>query len=376
MTAAQQEKVLQDSIRALRQGGKQTQVEAIHSLGRLEDRRAVAALVSALESADPDVRALAMGKLAFLNSRSIVPVLVRSLDDKEPRVRQHALYALQRLKARSAADKIATLLTGDNNGMVRFNAALALAAVGGRSHAAWFARVLNDRNPNVILTALRALAALAPRQVSSHILRLVRDTRRWKRIPPSSRDVILRLLKNSLGKKSVLALLRKIVTEAIRRAERQGTPPLSMDAMEAACLLADAGDASGVPVLLASLKGGEYSQERGVGALARLKERSAVPFIVEGPLQNGFYPIKLKAVRALGEIGDARALPALASFFNGRIDDFPVDRTLTFAKDDPDLCLTALAAIARIAAQSLRKATRSSDAFETKLARSLPKAVE
>ncbi len=84
-----------------------------------------------------------------------------------------------------------------------------------------------------------------------------------------------------------------------------------------------------------------------------------MPLIIEEPLQNGFYPVKLKAVRALGEIGDARALAALGSFFNDRVDDFPVDRTHVFSKDDPDLRLTALTAIARIAAQSMRQAARS-----------------
>ncbi len=357
MAAERQKEALNDSLDALRQGGKQAETSAIHALGRLDDKRAIPALVSALESKDRDIRALAMGKLVFLNSRRIIPVLEKALDDKEPRVRQHALYALERLKARRSAGKIAKLLTGDSNETVRFNAALALAAVGDRRHKASFVRALNDRRTDVVVTSLRALAKVAPREVSSHILRLAGNAKRWRSIPQGQKDRILRLLAGSLEKSSVLALLRKIVREGIGKARRQGTRSFSMEVTEAASLLAAAGDACGVPVLMECLKGGEYSQERGLKALAGLKARSAVPLIIEAPLQNGFYAIKLKAVRALGEIGDARALPALASFFNDRVDDFPVDRTNVFAKDDPDLRRTALAAIAKIATQSMGEAT-------------------
>jgi len=357
MAADRQKEAFNDSLDALRHGGKQARTMAIHSLGRLDDKRAIPALVSALESKDRDIRALAMGKLVFLNSRRIVPVLEKALDDKEPRVRQHALYALERLKSRRSAGKIARLLSGDSSETVRFNAALALAAVGDRRHKATFVRSLKDRNIDVVVTSLSALARVAPREVSSHILRLAKSAKRWRSIPEGQKDRILRLLAGSLKNSSVLALLRKIVRAGIGKARRQGARSFSMEVTEAACLLADAGDASGAPVLMECLKGGEYSQERGLKALGRLKARSAVPLIIEGPLQNDFYPIKLKAVRALGEIGDARALPALGSFFNDRVDDFPVHCSMAFSKDDPDLRLTTLSAIAKIAAQSMGEAT-------------------
>jgi HEAT repeat protein len=85
-------------------------------------------------------------------------------------------------------------------------------------------------------------------------------------------------------------------------------------------------------------------------------------------MKNGFYPVMLKAVRALGEIGDVRALPALAALFNDRAEDFPVERSLLFTKDNPDLRLTALVAMEKIAARNLVEAAHSSDAFQRKLA--------
>ena len=371
MAAARHEQKLQESLKTLRQGGKRAKLEAIHSLGRLADPRGIPALVGALASKDADIRVRAIGKLVFLNHAGIIPDLVKALDDKEPRVRQHALYALQRLKARAAADRIAQVLVSDKDDMARFNAALALAAVGTRKHIPAFVRVLDDRSNNVLLTALGALARLAPRQASSYVLRLVRNTKRWAAVPQGQRDVTLGLLRGSLRKKEVVALLRKIVNDGIREAERAGRPPMTMEMMEAARLLAEAGDGTGVPVLLEALKGGEYSQEKAVAALAALKHKAAVPRIIETALQNGFFPIKLKTIKALGEIGDARALAVLASVFNDRVDDFTMDRTHVITKDDPDIRLTALAAMAAIVRENVRAAARSADPFERRRAREL-----
>ena len=368
MADRRHEAALKDSIRQLREGDRAVQVEAIHALGRLDDPRGIPALVAALKSSDADLRALAMGKLAFLNSRRIVRAIMKALGDPEPRVRQHALFALQRMKVRAAADRMAKMMLGDAERIVRFNAALALSDVAGPKHAAALARALGDEHNDVVLAALKALSRLKPRDISRHVLKLIGSAKRWEKFPQGLRDVIVRMLKGSLGEKKVVAVLRQMTAAGIAEASKKERPSYAMEVMEAACLLAEVGDATGAPVLRQALGGGEYSQERAMRGLALLKDRSAVPLIIAEPLQNLFYAIKLKAVRALGEIGDVRALPALAAVFNNRLDDFPVDRSITFTKDDPDLRLTALAAMARIARENLGRAAGSGDGFEKKLA--------
>jgi HEAT repeat protein len=370
--AAQSDTWLKDATKVLRDGGKAAQIETLHALGKRDDPRAMPLLAKTLQSEDGDIRALAMGKLVFLNNCGLAPTLAKSLKDSNPRVRQHALYALLRLKAASAANAIARLL-GDADDLVRFNAVLALEAVGGRKYRSVLARAANDSNANVVCTAIRALAAIDPKAAADQILRLVANKARWTKVPDALQDVTLRLLRKRLGDKRVIAFLRKFTAQRIEQVRRAGEPLRGeMDLVEAACLLAEAGDATGLPVLHSMLQSPlDYSQERGLKGLAELGDRSGVPAIIAGPLQNGFYTIKLKAIRALGEIGDARALPAIASFFNGRTDDFPVDRSITFTKDDPDLRLTALAAISKIAAQNLAESARSGDAFESRLARRL-----
>jgi HEAT repeat protein len=369
--ASRSQKTLRSCIQALGEGSPEAQAEAIHDLGRLDDPRAIPALVATLKSGSPRLRALAMSKLVFLNNRRIVPALVKALADKEPRVRQHALYALQRLKVRAAAGKMARLMVGDRDALVRLNAAMALAAVGARRHVPAFVRALKDSNYNVVLTALGAIRRLAPREVSRHIVRLVRDKKRWAAVAQGHRDVTLALLRGSLEKKEVVALLRGIVGPAVAEARRTGGSALTMETMEAARLLAEAGDRTGVPVLLEALGGGEYSQEKAVAALAALKEASAVPRITQTALQNGFFPIKLKTIRALGEIGDVRALPALAVIFTDRTDDFTMDRSHVITKDDPDLRLTTLAAMARIARINISRAVRSPEPLVSKMARKM-----
>jgi HEAT repeat protein len=370
MTISRQAAALSDLVRALQQGDKKAQIAAIHALGRCGDRGATAALISALKSADPDLRTLAMGKLVFSCAKDAVSAAVKGLADPEPRVRQNAIYALRRAGAKPAADKIAALL-GDPNEVVRLNAAGALAVLGGPKHVRALAGALNDANVNVVFAALRALAGIAPRDIHGHVLKLAGDERRWGRTPDTQRDVILHMLRADLKRKPVADLLRDIVQKGIRQAKREGKGLGSLELREAACLLSEIGDATGVPILLESLKGGEYPPQVACMAVARLREKSAVPFILAGPMQNAFYPAMLKAVRALGQIGDVRALPALASFFNDRVDDFPVERSLVFTKDDPDLRLNALVAMEKIAARNLVDAAHSPDAFHRKLASDL-----
>jgi HEAT repeat protein len=346
--------VLDESIRQLNDGDRQAKVEAMHALGRLDDPRGIPALVAVLRSADADLRAMAMGKLAFLNSPRIVPAVLRALDDPEPRVRQHALFTLQRMKVRSAADRMARMMLGDADKLVRFNAALALTAVAAPRHAAAFVRALADEHNDIVLTAFQALAALKPRDLSRHVLAFIGNAKRWAKVPEHQRDLIVRFLKGSLNQTKVLALLRRMTRDGIAAAQRMAKPSYAMEVMEAACLLAEAGDATGAPVLRHALSGGEYSQERAMRGLALLKDTSAVPLIIAKPLENPFFPITLKAVRALGQIGDVRALPALARIFNGRGDDLPADRSVVFTKDDPDLRRTTLEAMARIIEANLR----------------------
>lgn len=360
MADPRHEAALKDSLRQLRQGDRAAQVCALHALGRLDDPRGIPALVAVLSSPDADLRALAMGKLAFLNSRRIVPDLLSALADKEPRVRQHALFALQRMKVRAAADRMARLMLRDADKIVRFNAALALSDVAAPKHAAAFARALADDHNDVVMAALKALSSLQPKQISRHVLALLGNAKRWDRFPQGLRDVIVRLLKGSLGQRKVVLALRQMAAEGIAAAKKMDKPSYAMEVMEAACLLAEIGDATGRPVLMHALGGGEYAQERALRGLALLKDRSAVPLIVEKPLQNDFFPIKLKAIRALGQIGDLRALPALASIFNGRIDDFPVDCSMAFTKDDPDLLQTTLEAMDRIVRENLAAGSRKS----------------
>jgi len=359
-------RLLRRSERVLRSGSTTQKIAFLHELGRFDDPRSIPVFLKAAGDADAAVRAVAVGKLVFINSPAIIPDLVRMLDDGEPRVRQHALYALQRLKARKAAAHIARVMLKDPDGMTRFNAALALSVVGTKEHKDAFVRALKDASLSVRYTALKALAEWSPDEAASHILRMVRDTESWEKVPEGSRDVILRLLEKRLNRRDVIALLRRMVGDAVSRA---GSGGYSMDVVEAARLLAVAGDRTGVPVLVRCLRGSDYSQELGLRALAMLKERSAVPAILAGPFRNGFYTIKLKAIQALGEIGDPRALPSLAGLFDDCPDDFPVDRTQVITKDDPELRLRALEAMAKIAARRIREAAQSADPFQRRMAK-------
>ena len=95
--------------------------------------------------------------------------------------------------------------------------------------------------------------------------------------------------------------------------------------------LGQIGDKSAVPALLAAMKDADYHvRENAVLALGWLKAEEAVPAMIEiltlfdrqDPYQRG---LMIAAIRALGHIGDGRALPRL-EFWVTNANDFPAPR--------------------------------------------------
>lgn len=337
---------------------KTKRLNAVHRLGKLDDKKAIPVLVSLLTDEDRAIRALAASKLIFLNNAAAVPGLIRALDDTDFRVRQHAVYALRRMKIKKCAPRFAEMLIADPAAVVRYNAALALAELGGKAQKPAVLKALYDRESTVVLHACRALAVIIPREAHKHILKLVCDRKRWGRILFTHKDVVLKLLENDLAKPEVRRVLRGLVGTRAENGRQ------SLAAAEAGSLLAKAGDPAAIGILRKCLQGVDYSQERGLVGLALLKDAGSVPLIIKHALQNGFYPIKLKAVQALGEIGDTRALSALAALFDTSTDsDFPVEMSTAYSKDDPDLRLAALEAILKITAGALKAGARNSEGY-------------
>src|SRR5689334_3263520 len=89
---------LEAALRDLAGGSGRARAAAAQALGDVTDptakRRAIEALVAALDDDLPEVRAEACSSLGELGDPSTIPVIVKRLDDGVPVVRQHAAIAL------------------------------------------------------------------------------------------------------------------------------------------------------------------------------------------------------------------------------------------------------------------------------------------
>jgi HEAT repeats len=95
-------------------------------LGRVKNRAASEALVSALEDQTADTRRVAALGLGMSDDTVGVAQLTRHLRDDSPSVRRAAAWALGEMKATQAEDALISLLTSDPEPLVRQAAAWAL----------------------------------------------------------------------------------------------------------------------------------------------------------------------------------------------------------------------------------------------------------
>ena len=121
-------------------------VEAIKSLGKIKDPKALPALIEALkDESDGTVRCAAALAMGQIKDKSAVPYLISALDDKYWYVRRDAAKALSKLKAKSveAAPMLARKMT-DMYDEVREFALKALLAIGKPAGTEIFKLFLNN----------------------------------------------------------------------------------------------------------------------------------------------------------------------------------------------------------------------------------------
>lgn len=151
------------ALRDLAQGGAKARAAAAHALGDLADptekRRAVEALVRALDDDRPEVRAEACASLGDLGDASALPMLIRRLDDGVPAVRQNAAIALGSLAHPDGFEPLAQALK-EGPADLRFQAATSLAEIDRARAFDPLVAALGDGDPQVAAAAALALGAL------------------------------------------------------------------------------------------------------------------------------------------------------------------------------------------------------------------------
>jgi HEAT repeat protein len=137
---------------------------AAHALGDVteatEKRRAVDALVRALEDDHPGVRMEACASLGALREPGTLVALVKRLDDGEPAVRQNAAIALGSIGDGDAFDSLETVLR-KGPADLRFQAATSLAEIDAVRAFEPVLAALEDHDPQVVGAAALSLGAIA-----------------------------------------------------------------------------------------------------------------------------------------------------------------------------------------------------------------------
>jgi HEAT repeat protein/cyclophilin family peptidyl-prolyl cis-trans isomerase len=133
-----------------------------YALQRLEDPRAVAALMTLAKDPNPYTRAFAAKGLGPLKDRAAVPVLIPLVTGGEHMVAVEAIRALGRLGDPSATPALLTLLLPKADRGLRLEAISAIGFTGGEGAYEALLDNLADPSPLVRAAALRGLAQLDP----------------------------------------------------------------------------------------------------------------------------------------------------------------------------------------------------------------------
>jgi HEAT repeat protein len=159
------------ALRDVASGSPKARAMAAHALGDVTDpvekRRALDALVRALDDDRAEVRAEACGSLGTLGEPSALPHLLKRLDDGIPEVRQNAAIALGTLALPEGFEPLALALR-EGPADLRFQAATSLAEIDAARAFAPLLAALGDRDPQVVAAAALSLGAIGePRAIES-----------------------------------------------------------------------------------------------------------------------------------------------------------------------------------------------------------------
>lgn len=292
---------LDAALRDLAQGSPKARTAAAHALGDVDDptekRRAVEALVRALDDDRFEVRAEACASLGDLGDTSALPVLIRRLDDGSPPVRQNAAIALGTLAHADGFEPLAQALK-EGPADLRFQAATSLAEIDQARAFDPLAAALADGDPQVVAAAALSLGAIGDARAVPLLVERLDHREAATRF-----DVAYALaeLGDPRGREALVAAL--------------GDPERAWDAVNALARLATTDDAEALGRALVSKHTPPEATVLAAGAILKIAPHSAHHDAARRVLLAGLGARKIHlrgiAVEQLGEIGDAWAIAPL-----------------------------------------------------------------
>jgi HEAT repeat protein len=195
----------------------------------------------------------------------------------------------------------------------------------------------------------------------------------WLGIGPSSKEL------EAYARRRAAALLGRLrdprATEALLAATQNGADEGLRQA--AALALGEQGDPRAVEPLIEALYSSDYSiRAQAAEMLGRLRSRQAVDALIRMALTDGQPGPRWQAMRALGLIGDARAVPALTAILQNLLAlpaaDWAVPDRLGYSEDETDQPLWATCNYALEALATLGSAAQSATPIVQQMANEAP----
>ncbi|MDD5222972.1 MAG: HEAT repeat domain-containing protein [bacterium] len=339
-------------IAEFRRGNHIRKLSAIAIMGRLEDPRALPFLQRAIKNETDEIRAEAYRSFtAIAPTEETTPTLMDGLEDKSPLVRKAVTESLALVSGNNAESRLLPYLN-DLDPEIRLTVIEALGRIGKVSSLQPLLNVYRGGNKQVKMAVLRALGHIPDRsawkflsdclqegdadlkRVAAESLGEIADGRSVPDLVVllddqdwSVRNTAVRALRRIKDRRSVSRLIEKLKDpeDIIKReiistlAELEARESVNMilplihnENLQLEVLSAI--EKLGVPDLPYYFDFLKRSNTRLKGflvdTLGRIREQGAVDYLAN-ILADEFYTVRMKAARALGEIGDRRAIPFL-----------------------------------------------------------------
>ena len=149
---------------------------AAHSLGHLQDLRAVPALIAVLKDSDPKVRASGAEALGELEDPRALPALSDLLNDASTDVRRSALDALSHFEDGVLPSAAIIRALGDADTDVRHNAAHLAGKLRDRSATPALVKLIGDPSSDVRQAAIEAIGELKDPAAAAAVLPALTDS--------------------------------------------------------------------------------------------------------------------------------------------------------------------------------------------------------